>query len=225
MKKKISLFFIIPMLVLCLFTLSSCKQKKWVSVDLLNYYENGIIIEYSKGTTTLKFYMDPTSGYDVDDYKEVKITYRIVDGDDYSKRITKKAYAPEGARGNPELQYFYIVLEKTKIDPEDKFISMNKAKGVLKSDETMVDDPSTASIPQVLLIGVIVLVIASIASCLGLSTRDDGRGQALIVIANVLPIAINIYMYVVWGALRGIIFSIFCVAIIAVTIIASRYID
>ncbi len=228
MKRTLLLFLIIIMLCVSMLTLFSCKQNKWVDVDTLTYYEGGTRLEYDSSTitTTIKVYIDPSSGQDVDDYKKVKITYCVVEGkDNFSKRITKEASIPENARGNSDLQYFYITLENERINPDNHYISVQKTKGVLKADETMVDDKSTASIFGTIVIGVIMLVGALIASCIGLATRDDLRGIILIAIAIIIPIAINVAVYVAWGAVRGIIISVFCGLIVVGTIIASRFID
>ena len=228
MKRRLTFLLALLMLVLCVFTLFSCKQNKWIRVDTLTYYEGGTKLEYDSEsiTTTIKVYLDPTSGYDVDDFKKVKVVYCIVDStNEFSKRIRKEASIPENARGNPDLQYFYIVLENERIDPESNYISVQKTKGVLKADETMTDDSSTPSVFGTIMLGLLIFVLAMIASCLGLATRDDLRGIILIAIAIIIPIAINIAMYVAWGAARGIIVSIFCALIVVGTIIASRFID
>ena len=226
MKRKLIFFLAIAMLALCVFTLFSCK--KWIRVDTLTYYEGGVTLEYDSTTitTTIKVKLDPTSGYDVDDFKDVKVTYCIVENKtDFSKRITKEALIPENARGNPDLQYFYIILENERIDPTNHFISVQETKGVLKADEIVEDDDSTPSVFGTIMLGLLIFVIAMIASCIGLATRDDLRGIILIAIAIILPIAINIAMYVAWGVARGIIVSVFCALIVASTIIASRFID
>lgn len=227
MKRKLTFLLALAMLMLCAISLFSCDEK-WVDVDTLTYYEGGVTLEYDSSTitTTIKVYIDPTAGYDVDDYKEVKVTYCVVEGkDNFSKKITKNASIPENARGNSELQYFYITLENERINPENHHISVQKTTGVLKADETKVDDDSTASIFGTIMIGVLMLAIALIASCIGLATRDDLRGIILIAIAIIIPIAINVAVYVAWGVARGIIISIFCGLIVLGTIIASRFID
>lgn len=232
MKRTLIFILILTMLLLSLFTLFSCRQKKWIDFRMLHHKQKGTVIEYNSetNTTTLKFYIEPTGGYDVDDFKEVKIKFRIVRNGEYSKPRTEQAQIPQGARGNPELQYFYIVLENEKInfvpDQENYIYVVNgSARGVLKTDETMVDDDKTPSIFVTIILGIVMLVAALIASCLGLATRDDPRGQILIGIAVATPIFLNIASYFRWGAVRGIILSIFCVLIIVATIIASRFID
>ncbi|MBQ3589565.1 MAG: hypothetical protein II980_03850 [Clostridia bacterium] len=226
MKRKLTLLLVLALLMLCVFTLFSCK--KWIRVDTLTYYEGGTKLEYDSSTitTTIKVYLDPTSGYDVDDFKEVKIKYCVVEGkDNFSKKITKEASIPENARGNPDLQYFYITLENERINPDNHFISVQETKGVLKADETMTDDSSTPSVFGTIMLGLLIFVLAMVPSCLGLATRDDLRGIILIAISIIIPIAINIAMYVAWGVGRGIIVSIFCALIVLGTIIASRFID
>lgn len=227
MKRALFFFLATVTLVLCVFTLSSCKQNKWMNFYTRNYYDGGTTIERVEGGDVIcTVYMQADSEYDVDDFKKVKIKYRVLDstGDSKTGLKTAKAYAPEGARGNPDLQYFTFVVKYDDIIMSSDQIYVAYAKGVLKTDETMTDDDGVPSIFMTFVMGIVLTVVALIVACMGLAARDE-RGLFYVVLANAAPIFLNIGMYFWWGAARGIIISVFCAATIALTIVASRYID
>ena len=154
------------------------------------------------------------------------ISFFKLNGYILAQRYKEFGYPPENARGNPELQYFDVLIEKEKIS-DDKPILLVRAKGVFnteKSDDTEKKD-GTPSIFMTFVIGLIVLVVAVGVSVFGLQIWDDFQGRCTVIAANVLPAAAHIWAYFWWGTARGIILSFFCAAIIGLTVLASRYID
>ena len=228
-KKALLIFLVILTAVFSTLTLSSCKQKRQ-KIDLIDYYHGGTEIVYEDGKKMVRFYIDTAAGYDVADFEDVKISFKYEKFLDDYKSTTKEAQIPDGARGNPELQYFYVILDSVNI-VEDHPILKIEAKGRLigelgeKAEEEK--EKSLPSIFLTIIIGLGVAVVSIIAVCLGFATMDgfDPRGYILVCTANIVPFCMHIFVYAWWGTARGIIMSVFCAIIVAATVIASRYID
>lgn len=230
MKKKALLIFLAILTVLySILTLSSCAARR-EKIDLISYYDGGTEILFENGKKIIRFYIDPTAGYDVADFEDVKISFKYEEFRDDYKSTKKDAQIPDGARGNPELQYFYVILDSVDIE-EDRPILKIEAKGrlieELAEENEEEREKAIPSIFLTILIGLIVAAVAIIAACLGLSTMDgfDPRGYILVCIANIVPFCAHFFVYAWWGVARGIIMSVFCAIIVAATVIASRYID
>ncbi len=225
MKRVIMLILATLAVILSVFSLSSCKKQ--TRVDLLGYSRDGVEVFHENGNSIVRFYTDTDFGHDVADFEKVKIVFNLTyKNGEVIKRYKEFGYPPENARGNPELQYFDVLIEKEKIS-DDKPILLVRAKGVFnteKSDDTENKD-GTPSIFMTFVIGLIVLVVAVGVSVFGLQIWDDFQGRCTVIAANVLPAAAHIWAYFWWGTARGIILSFFCAAIIGLTVLASRYID
>ena len=223
MKRILVFLLALVTLVSGLFVFTSCKQKKWTKFYTVSHFNGGATIERVDGEYIAKVYIRPDAGYDVDDFSEVKIKYRICDKNGTSRTTPKtvKAQIPENARGNPELQYFYFVLTDKNINREKDRISVVHGKGVLKTDETMTDDDGVPSIFLTIIIGIVMTAVAFGATCLGISVWDE-EGMFVLGSANAVPIFFNIGVYSWWGTARGIIISIFCVITLALTIMVWK---
>jgi hypothetical protein len=226
MKRALLVFLTVFILVLSVFSLCSCEKK--VRVDLLGYYRDGVVVTHEDGNSIIRFYKNPSFEYDVADFEKVKmkIAYYHFYNTTAEEEVRAFGYPPENARGNPELQYFEVVLENTRVSLEKPVIHRN-VKGVLIPEESdkLTNNSSTPSILMTFVIGLIVTVVAGGAAVFGLNLWDDPQGRFIVIAANILPIFLNIGSYILWGAGRGIILSFFCAAIVGITIAASRIID
>ena len=226
MKRALLVFLSVVILVLGVFSLCSCERK--VRVDLLGYYRDGVEVTHQDGNSIIKFYKDPSFEYDVADFEKIKlkVVYSHFYNTTVEEEVTAYGYPPENARGNPELQYFEVVLEKAKVSLEKPVIHRN-VKGILipEEEDKLTNNSGTPSILMTFVIGLIVTVVAGGAAVFGLNLWDDPQGRFIVIAANILPIVLNIGSYILWGAGRGIILSFFCAGIIGITILASRIID
>lgn len=218
MKKKALLLLLAFMTLISVFSLSSCKDKRRVDIDLIGYYDNGVEVVYEFGQKTVRFYIDKSAGYDVTDYEKVKIKFKYGDTTE-----TKEGLVPDGARGNPELQYFYVIPDSTNIPPDDPIYVMS-AKGVFtdKLAEEDAEKQGRLSVFGTILMGVGLLVLGFGTFYFGFSVRDDTRGQILMVLGELVPIIVNVAVYSWWGPGRGIIISIFCALNIAAAIFVMK---
>lgn len=226
MKKKIlPLLLAILTLVLGVFSLSSCKDKRKVDIDLLSFYENGTEVVYDDGQMTLRFYIDPDFGYDVTDFEKVKIKFKY-DRSSETVTVKKDAHVPDGARGNPELQYFYVILDSMSIE-EDRPVSVMSASGVFtdRLAEEDAEKQGRFTVFGTFMLGLGMLVIGFGMFYFGFSVRDDRRGLILMALGELLPIIVNVAIYTWWGPGRGIIISIFCALNIAAAILVMKLLD
>ena len=227
MKKALALFLVVLTIALGILTLSSCKARR-EKIDLISYYDGGTEIIPEYGKRIIRFYIDPASGYDVADFEDVRISFKYEESISNYKSVTKDAMIPDGARGNPELQYFYVVLDTVNME-EDRPLLKVEAKGryieEIAEEKEEEEKDSRPSIFTTILSGLGLAIIAIITSCFGLAIRGDPRGWFIIAASIIFPIVLNIVAYVYWGAARGVIISVCCAIIIAATVIGSKFID
>ena len=225
--KRLALLMIVGvLLVLSAFSLSSCGEEK-VTVKFLGYYKGGVEAFYEDGNSVIRFYKDPSFEYDVVDFEKVVIRFDQTDKKGKTEvKYKETAYPPENARGNDSLQYFEVVLENEKIALGYPIVC-NSAKGVLidEKGEEVKDERGVPSVFMTFMVGLVGTVIAGGVAIFGLQLWDDIQGRFVVVAANFMPVCFNIGIYFWWGVGRGIIISFFCVAILAITVAASRYID
>ena len=120
--------------ILSVFSLSSCKKQ--TRVDLLGYSRDGVEVFHENGNSIVRFYTDTDFGHDVADFEKVKIVFNLTyKNGEVIKRYKEFGYPPENARGNPELQYFDVLIEKEKIS-DDKPILLVRAKGVFNTEKS-----------------------------------------------------------------------------------------
>ena len=67
-------------------------------------------------------------------------------------------------------------------------------------------------------IGIAMALVFTGFASIGLQIWDDTPGKIIVISANLLPIAGNIAAYSLWGVGRGIILSVFCAAIVGLTV-------
>lgn len=225
MKRLAMCLLTIITLALCVFSLSSCKKK--IRVETVSYYKGGVTVMHDGSNTVIRFYKDPAFEYDVADFEKVKISFdHANEKGTRIKNYKGYAYPPENARGNTELQYFELVLENEHLPLEDP-IHTNTAKGTLnnKKSEELKEKNNTPSIFMTFIIGIVGTILAVGSAIFGLHLWDDPQGRYVVAASIFIPICMNIATYFIWDTARGIILSFFCAAIIALTIVASRFID
>lgn len=222
MKRIITVFLAAITVVLSLFAFTSCEKHR---VSLHGYQFGKTEITTEGGKSTVRFYPDEDFGYDVADFEKVKFKFKA--RDPYTTNLTKYkgfAYPPENARGNPDLQYFEMHIDDQLDEEQTLFF---KARGTLlpeKSDDERAKH-AAPSIFWTIVIGVLMTLVCTGFTVLGLNSWEDAHGKVFVISANLLPILINIAVYNGWGISRGIIFSVCCVLTVGLTVFLARGMD
>ena len=223
MKKALLCFLATLTLVLNIFALTSCKKAE--RITLLGAARDGITVEDKGRESVVRFYVDPNGGYDVADYEDVRIKFTYEQLGNSKKTVKEKAQVPENARGNPELQYFYVVVDDPNLDDEGN-ISIYWAKGTFAPEELVEEQESKMpSIGVTFIIAIVGGAICLGLICLGLAVRDDIRGKVLIGIGLVFPPVSTVFSFISWNVGRGVIFLVFTLIIFVASFVASKYID
>lgn len=222
MKRFITLFLAIITTILCVFALSSCEKRRMLTSDLFDSTKTEIIV--GEGQTVVRFYPNESFEYDVADFEKVKFEFNAKDFyHGVAKEYKGFAYPPEGARDNPELQYFELTVDG-KLKEEQTIYLTARARGTLNKEQATAEKEKRGepSIFLTFVVGIVGTLICVGAVSFGLQIWDDPQGKFMVAAANVLPICGNIAVYARWGVGRGIIISVFCAAIIALTVLVAR---
>ena len=215
MKRIIAFLLTAITIVLSIFALTSCKKQ---NVRLQGYQFGKTEIIDAEVGTVIRFHPNEKFEYDVADFEKVKFTFKAR-GVNTTNQVEYKgfAYPPENARGNPELQYFEMTISSNIALDQTLFF---KARGTLY-EEPAGEERAKHGAPSIFwtfVIGIAMALVFTGFASVGLQIWDDTPGKIIVISANLLPIAGNIAAYSLWGVGRGIILSVFCAAIVGLTV-------
>lgn len=225
--KRLFALLLMLILLLCSLSFTACG-KKYVEAHLMC---ESLEIIHEGGDTIFKFYVTALEGYDVADLDHVRIKFRYERkvGAIFMETRIKNAEIPENARGNPDLQYVTVTIKNKEV-MEDSYVPIvwietrvNPATvGIDEEDEAVKTLPSIFSCILIAIVGFAAAVGILIFS---LSLLSDQRAQYIFAFDLLIPLALTIFVFTRWGVARGIIFAVFYLLFVFVTVRAIKNLD
>ena len=210
MKKILSLVLLLITLLGCMATFSSC-QARLKEVRLEKNIEE-VALSYEDGNTHARIYLAmQEEDYDVADLFDVVALVS------YKKKPTQltttserlKATVPEGARGNPDLQYIEVVIKGHEIPPE-QFYGVDIIEAYI-NPKTVGQDVEKSSSGRGAVnffkgcgVALLLLVIDAIIFIIGYNLAEDAAVLYLLFIPLIVNILFIIAAFKLYGAVVGI---------------------